>query len=57
MNCSKGGIFSPLDKVNITIEQLQQHHQRNRLHSTLGYRPPAPETIMAMNERPLMNQS
>ena len=32
-----------------------QHYNTKRPHSALGYRPPAPETIVPMVDRPVMH--
>ena len=38
-----GEIFSTLREAQIVIEGWRQHYNRVRPHSSLGYRPPAPE--------------
>jgi putative transposase len=40
-----GEIFYTLKEAKILIEQWRQHYNTDRPHSSLGYRPPAPETI------------
>lgn len=37
-------IFDTLYEAQVLIEQWRQHYNRFRPHSSLGYRPPAPET-------------
>ena len=39
-----GEIFYSLKEARIIIEQWRQHYNTVRPHSSLGYRPPAPET-------------
>jgi putative transposase len=39
-----GEIFYSLTEAKIIIEQWRQHYNTKRPHSSLGYRPPAPET-------------
>jgi putative transposase len=41
-----GEIFYSLREAQIVIEQWRQHYNTRRPHSSLGYRPPAPEVIM-----------
>ena len=38
-------IFYTLEEARVLIEQWRQHYNTVRPHSSLGYRPPAPETI------------
>ncbi|MFV1876198.1 integrase core domain-containing protein [Nioella sp.] len=33
----------------------RNHYNTKRPHSALGYRPPAPETIIPMDQRPTMH--
>ncbi len=39
-------IFYSLKEAQIVIEQWRRHYNTVRPHSSLGYRPPAPETIV-----------
>jgi len=39
-------IFYTLKEAAILIEQWRRHYNRVKPHSALGYRPPAPETIV-----------
>lgn len=39
-----GEMFYSLKEAQIIIERWRQHYNRKRPHSSLGYRPPAPET-------------
>ena len=41
-----GEIFYSLKNVQILTERWRQEYNTIRPHSSLGYRPPAPETIM-----------
>ena len=49
----KGDIFDTLQEASILIERWRQHLQHGRPHSSLGYRPPAPETARALLPSPL----
>ena len=42
----KGEIFYRLKEAQILIEQWRIHYHTVRPHSALGYRPPAPQTVM-----------
>ncbi len=50
-----GEIFYTLKEAQIIIEQWRIHYNTKRPHSALGYRPPAPETIVSMDQRPVMH--
>ena len=50
-----GEIFYSLKEAQILIEQWRKHYNTKRPHSALGYRPPAPETIILLPEKPSMN--
>ncbi|MEM9100241.1 MAG: IS3 family transposase, partial [Pseudomonadota bacterium] len=50
-----GEIFYSLREAQILIEQWRRHYKTIRPHSALGYRPPAPESIIPMDQRPLMH--
>ena len=50
-----GEIFYSLREAQILIEQWTKHDNTKRPHSALGYRPPAPETIVQMDQRPIMH--
>jgi transposase InsO family protein len=50
-----GEIFYSLREAQILIEQWRKHYNTKRPHSALGYRPPAPETIVQMDQRPVMH--
>ncbi len=50
-----GEIFYSLREAQIVIAQWRKHYNTKRPHSALGYRPPAPESIIPLQERPTMN--
>ncbi len=50
-----GEIFYSLREAQILIEQWRRHYNTKRPHYALGYRPPAPETIIPMDHRPMMH--
>jgi putative transposase len=45
-----GEIFYSLNEARIVIEQWRRHYNTKLPHSALGYRPPAPESIIPMEE-------
>ena len=51
-----GGSVYSLREARIVIEQWRNHDNTKRPHSALGYRPPAPEPIVPMDQRPVMNE-
>lgn len=50
-----GGLFYLLREAQVVIEAWRNHYNTKRPHSALGYRPPAPETIIQMDQRPVMH--
>ena len=50
-----GEVFYTLREAQIIIEKWRQHYNTKRPHSALGYRPPAPEAIIQMDQRPNMH--
>ena len=48
-------IFYSLREAQIIIEGWRKHYNTKRPHSALGYRPPAPESIIPMEPRPVMH--
>ena len=50
-----GEIFFSLREAQILIEQWRRHYKTVRPHSALGYRPPAPEAFIPMDQRPVMH--
>ena len=47
-----GEVFYTLREAQIIIEKWRLHYNTKRPHSALGYRPPAPEAIIQMDQRP-----
>ena len=43
--CLNGELFYTLREAQIVIEQWRRNYNQIRPHSSLGYRPPAPETV------------
>ena len=41
-----GEICDTLVEAKVLIERWRVHYNRMRPHSSLGYRPPAPETVL-----------
>ena len=50
-----GEIFYSLKEAQIVIEQWRRHYNTKRPHSALGYRPPAPESIIPLKEKRMMH--
>jgi len=50
-----GEIFYTLKEAQIVIEEWRKHYNTVRPHSALGYRPPVPETIIPLPQRPSMH--
>ena len=48
-----GEAFHTVREAQVLIEQWRRHFNTVRPHSALGYRPPAPEVVMAGPPRPL----
>ena len=48
-------IFYSLREAQIIIEGWRKHYNTKRPHSALGYRPPAPETIVPVELGPIMH--
>ena len=42
-------------EAQIVIEKWRHHYNTKRPHSSLGYRPPAPEAIIPIDQRPTMH--
>jgi len=51
-----GETFYSLCEAQILIEQWRRPYHTKRPHSALGYRPPAPETIIPMDYRLTMHK-
>jgi putative transposase len=43
--CLNGEIFYSLKEAKVVIQQWRKHHNTIRPHSSLNYRPPAPQTL------------
>lgn len=50
-----GEIFYSLKEAQIIIEQWRVHYNTKRPHSSLGYKPPAPESSIHLQKRINMN--
>jgi len=50
-----GEIFYTLKEAQIIIEQWRRHYNTIRERSALGYHPPAPQTIIPIDQRPAMH--
>jgi len=50
-----GELFYTLKEAQIIIEKWRKHYNTRRPHSALGYRPPAPESIIPMYQKPVMH--
>ena len=55
-----GEIFYTLNEAKIVIEAWRRHYNTVRPHSSLGYRPPAPEviawpTVKSVAPMPMLN--
>ena len=50
-----GEVLYSLREAQILIEQWRRHYNTKRPHSALGYRPPAPETVIPMDYGPTMH--
>ena len=50
-----GEIFYSLREAQIIIKKWRNLYNTKRPHSALGYRPPAPEAIVPMDQRPIMH--
>ena len=50
-----GEIFYSLKEARIVIEEWRKHYNTKRPHSSLGYRPPAPESIIPMEVKTMMH--
>ena len=44
-----GEMFYTLKEAKIMIERWQVHYNAKRSHTSLGYRPPEPDTIQILN--------
>ncbi len=44
-----------LKEAKVLIEERRKHYNTKRPNSALGYRPPAPASILPIDQRPVMN--
>jgi transposase InsO family protein len=45
-----GEIFYTLKEAKVLLERWRQHYNIRRPHSSLGYRPPAPEAFVCLEQ-------
>jgi putative transposase len=50
-----GELFTTLREAQILIERWSHHYNTVRPHSSLGYRPPTPKSIIPIDQRPTMH--
>ena len=50
-----GELFYTLREAKVLIERWRQYYNTRRPHSSLGYRPPAPEAILSIEPTPRTN--
>lgn len=50
-----GEVFFSLNEARTVIEDWRRHYNAIRPHSALGWKPPAPETLIPLPERPVMH--
>ena len=50
-----GELFYSLKEAQIIIEQWRKHYNTRRPHSALGYKPPAPEAVIPIDQRVVMH--
>ncbi|EYD70871.1 transposase orfB [Limimaricola hongkongensis DSM 17492] len=50
-----GEIFYTLREAQILIKRWRRLYNNERPHSALGYRPPAPESVVPVDRRPTMH--
>lgn len=55
--CLNQEIFYSLKEARIVIEQWRHHYNHVRPHSALGYRPPAPMTVIPMSKPNTLQQA
>ena len=49
-----GEIFYSLREAQIIIEEWRKHYNTKRPHIALGYRPPAPEANITLDQKRIM---
>jgi len=52
-----GEIFFTLKEAQVLVEQWRVHYNTIRPHSSLSYRPPAPEVLLPKEELPYQLQA
>ena len=50
--CLNSEIFFTLKEAKVLIESWRHHYNTVRPHSSLGYRPPAPQTVLPKTVKP-----
>lgn len=50
-----GKVFYTLKEAGSKIKQWRRHYKTKRPHNAMGYRPPAPESIIPWDQRPIMH--
>jgi hypothetical protein len=45
-----GEVFNTLREAQVLLKQWRRHYNEERPHSSLGYRPPAPETMVRQGQ-------
>ena len=50
--CLNSEIFFTLKEAKVLIESWRHHYNTIRPHSSLGYRPPAPQTVLPQTVKP-----
>ena len=48
--CLNGEMFYSLKEAQIIIERWRQHYNKVRPHSSLGYKPPAPQAVILADQ-------
>ena len=47
-------VFNTLHEVQVLVERYRRTYNQVRPHSSLGYRPPVPETVMLPDPLPVL---
>ena len=47
-------VFNTLHEVQVLVERYRRTYNQVRPHSSLGYRPPAPEAVMLPDPLPVL---
>ncbi len=48
-------LYYTLKEAKVLIEEWRKHCNAKRPNSALGYRPPAPASILPIDQRPVLN--